>query len=224
MIDQNPVTPKAPTVDVDYYCLSCQAWTPGGYMCPICVKDTRTPGSREAVAWGCACPVLDNKDMVGLAPPQFYVSARCGMHWNTEPWMTSDGTTTAPKPLEPKVGPDLDKALAEALGGRYFGGAKTIVLGTPDDDYFACRNSSTDPVEAFKLAMWLRSKAEPGSNGRGWEIRITLRTRRIGISNTIIPWTFARAWTPLLQGGEEVEGESDAEVICRSILAATEGN
>ena len=40
------------------------------------------PGSREAIAGGCTCAVLDNRHGQGLpgAPPLFWITAGCPLH------------------------------------------------------------------------------------------------------------------------------------------------
>jgi len=118
----------------------------------------------------------------------------------------------------PAVGPDLDKALATALGGRYVDKPNMcpfIVLrnGILGDIPFAY--PSTDPVEAIKLAMWLWRQ-------RNWEIRLELmagglRPKQMRAAASEVQ----HASRDDFQCGNEW---SSAEAICRAILAAaTEG-
>ena len=48
-------------------------------------KDTPNPGSKEAVAQGCKCPVLDNAHGKGFpygedGKPEFWITEGCPLH------------------------------------------------------------------------------------------------------------------------------------------------
>ena len=43
-------------------------------------KDNPTPGSPEAVARGCTCPVIDNHHGRGVKPGVFWINKDCPLH------------------------------------------------------------------------------------------------------------------------------------------------
>ena len=49
-----------------------------------------TPGSDEAIAQGCTCPVLDNAHGQGLGDGLFWVNQDCPIHGDTL-YVTRDG-------------------------------------------------------------------------------------------------------------------------------------
>lgn len=56
------------------------------------MSDTPKPGSREAVAQGCTCPVMDNCHGRGyLGGPHFIMVEGCPLHWPPQVAATDRG-------------------------------------------------------------------------------------------------------------------------------------
>ena len=106
--------------------------------------------------------------------------------------------------LEPAVGPELDKALAEALGVHFYyqdtsHGMQAFTYLELDREN-RVYNPSTDFVEAMKMIAWLR---------REYEWYITLFFYSNGLT---------RVWVG--GGPEGTIAKTEGEAICRATLAA----